>query len=222
MFITLELCRTSHRAPQVRIDTQLEMTQTSNRQQAFATQPIESTQAVVLQMAGAQDSIITVDSLRNSSIGAGLRDDQLEVLANQAELRRFQPREAIVTQNDTSFPVMVLITGYAEVLGLFGDVVNVIQPGGLIGEVSFLDGKPRSADVLCRNSCQVAVFSKEVIAWLDMERPDILSQLLYSIGRELCLKLRTAQRVIDAADAPGTGVGTLLPNGARICGAMLE
>ena len=132
-----------------------------------------------------------------------MREDQLEMLASLGERRCFKSREAIVAPDDKDFPLMVLLTGKAKVFGMFEDLVNVIEPASLIGEVAFLDEKNRTATVVAQGNCEVAVFSPSVIATLNAERPDIVSDLLYNIARELCTKLRTAQRLINATDATG-------------------
>lgn len=109
--------------------------------------------------------------------------------------------EAALSRQDANYPLIVLLEGEAEVRGLFGQSVSVLKPGALIGEVAFLDRGPRTADVVATKESRVAVFPEDLIAWLNLEHPDITAQILYNVGRVLSSKLRWAQRLIDADDA---------------------
>jgi len=65
-----------------------------------------------------------------------------------------------------------------------------VRPGGLLGEVGFLDGSPRSADVVAQEDTTVAVLTRQ--AWRQLaERDDpIASKLLVSIAVSLAGRLR--------------------------------
>ena len=139
--------------------------------------------------------------LSKTSIGAGLRPDQLEVLVNRADVRSIASGESVLSRHDTEFPLMVLLSGEAEVRGLFGNGVSLLKPGALIGEIAWLDHDPRTADVIARTDAQVAVFPVDLLEKLDLEAPDLTAQLLYNVSKVLCSKLRWAQRLIDAQDA---------------------
>jgi CRP-like cAMP-binding protein len=93
---------------------------------------------------------------------------------------------------------MVLLSGEAEVRGMFGHGVSMLKPGALIGEIAWLDHNPRTADVVASSEVQVAVFPADLLEKLDLEAPDVMAQLLYNVSKVLCSKLRWAQRLIDA------------------------
>ena len=137
--------------------------------------------------------------LKGTCIGNALTDTQLETLASEAELKIIQPGRAIVSPRDTSFPLMVLISGTAEVVSRGGGAINVVEAGGLIGELAFLDRKGRSATVLARDTCRLAVLAEDVASWMESESADILVPLFYNVAMELCAKLRSVQRMVDAS-----------------------
>lgn len=132
-------------------------------------------------------------------MGNALTDDQLETLASEARLKIVRPGRAIVSPRDTAFPLMVLISGTAEVVARGGGAINVVKAGGLIGELAFLDRKGRSATVLARDTCRLAIVADDVATWMESERADILVPLLYNVAMELCAKLRSVQRFVDAS-----------------------
>jgi CRP-like cAMP-binding protein len=186
------------------VDTHLAMTQTTNQRDVAAVQQPETHRTEDSPNTGLDSNpAVSAKALRDTIIGTSMCESHLEVLAALAEVKHFEPREAIVMPNDTVYPVMILISGRANVFGMFEDIVNVIEPGGLIGEIAFVDRKARSAAVVAKTACEVAVLSEDVITRLTKNRPEIVTQLLYNIGRELCSKLRSAQRLINAVDAVG-------------------
>ncbi len=138
--------------------------------------------------------------IRKTFFNDKLNETELAVLKERVIIREFNDGEPILTMQDASFPIVALVSGQVTVVGQFGDVINVISSGTLFGEVAFLDRQKRTADVVSKGESQVVFLSEDLISYLEMEHPEMVSQLLYSIGRELCAKLRSAQRMMDASN----------------------
>jgi CRP-like cAMP-binding protein len=139
--------------------------------------------------------------LAESSLASGLRPGQLEVLAGRMQVRSVSAGEEVLSRDDASAPLLVILSGEAEVRGMFGQGVSKLKAGSLVGEIAFLDHGPRTADVVALSDVLIGVFQDDLIAWLNQEHPDVTAQILLNLSQVLCSKLRWAQRMIDADDA---------------------
>ncbi len=143
--------------------------------------------------------------LAQSTLATDLRPDQLGVLAEHAEFRRYAAGAPILRREDTSFPLLAVLEGEAEVRGMFAQGVGQVKPGALIGEIAFLDRGPRTADVVATADSLIAVFPEDLLDRLSGDQAEIAARVGLNLARVLCSKLRWAQRLIDAGDAAAGG-----------------
>jgi CRP/FNR family transcriptional regulator, cyclic AMP receptor protein len=69
-------------------------------------------------------------------------------------------------------------------------VVNVIGPGSLIGEISLIDGQPRSANVVANTDMLLATLSRSSLTRLLRDHPDIACKVLLAICSRLSSRVR--------------------------------
>jgi CRP-like cAMP-binding protein len=81
---------------------------------------------------------------------------------------------------------MIVADGRVKVLSISDDgrdhVLNVIEPGETLGELSIADGGPRSASVEALDACTLLVLERRAIIDLLRERPEVAEQLLKALG----------------------------------------
>lgn len=142
--------------------------------------------------------VVPVEQLQKTQIVNGMTPEQAAVLGSYGELRQLKDGEAIVKANDGTYDLSVLLTGKACVQGAVEKEVQVMTPGAVIGELSFFDRKPRSANVLAVGDSSVAVFSGDLLTKLRADHPDVAVQFVQNLCLLLCDKLRGATRLIDA------------------------
>lgn len=102
---------------------------------------------------------------------------------------------------DESNSLFVLLQGRASVQGTFQQEMNIAEQGTVLGELSFLDKKPRSATVRSIGTSHYAVLSQELLATLEANHPEILARMLFNISISLCSKLRSTVRMVNALSA---------------------
>lgn len=108
---------------------------------------------------------------------------------------------------------VVSATGSERILGIFG-------PGMICGELSMIDGAPRSASVTAIRESQVVFVSRAEFDAFARARPEICHGLMVLLARRLrdidrsvlatsflTLKGRTARTLLNLADAFGENVG---------------
>lgn len=138
------------------------------------------------------------EAIRHSYVAQGLTDAQLEQIYAIAEMRRYEDGEALTQQSDTTRDLLILATGRANVLTITGEVIGVVRPGMPIGEISFIDDKPRSVSVVCTGGCEAVVLPADRLWTILRDQPDIALRALLNISRVLCARLRSANRNIAA------------------------
>ena len=120
---------------------------------------------------------------------AGLPKRHLKKLAERADEATFDPGAHIVALGDPGSAFFVLMAGEAKVVRR-GRTLGRLQPGDFFGEISLLDGGPRTASVIAETPVvAVRIFKKtfdEVLA----EEPGVASQILAVLAR----RLREAER----------------------------
>jgi len=90
------------------------------------------------------------DTLAAISLFAGLREPELEALAQRMRQRRYREGEAIFHRDDPGTAMYVILKGRVKIHNEGTDgtdiIITVIKDGEFFGELSCLDGSERSAD----------------------------------------------------------------------------
>jgi len=144
----------------------------------------------------------TFDSLQafsSAGIVAGMSSEQISVLYGSAELQSFPDGEPLVTLDDPESDLMVVLCGKCEIRTSMDDILYDLGPGSLIGEMSFLDHRPRSAKAIAIGECTALRFPASLLDDLEATRPDIAARFLKNIGLVLCQKLRSTTRFAEAS-----------------------
>ena len=134
--------------------------------------------------------------LRQVSIFQPLSVDALERLGACLQARSFRKDERIVSQADPGDSMFIIDQGRVKVV-LYGDsgrevILSIFRSGDFFGEMSLLDGQPRSANVIALEDSRLWVLSREdFVRHLD-EFPGTALNIL----AEMSLRLRRADEVI--------------------------
>ncbi|MEM6929801.1 MAG: cyclic nucleotide-binding domain-containing protein [Myxococcota bacterium] len=82
-------------------------------------------------------------------------------LRTAAFVRPLDTGEVLVGQGEHGRTLFMVDKGVLEARAS-GEVVNLCRVGDVVGEMAFLDGEPRSADLVAREPSQVLVWPYEV------------------------------------------------------------
>jgi CRP-like cAMP-binding protein len=141
------------------------------------------------------------DALRASRLARELTDAQCRTLATVITLRDLADGEVLVREEVSDTHLYVLIAGSlvvargagsADVLTLFS-----LNPGDLIGELSFLDDTVHYASVLSRGSSRVFGLERAQLESL-LEREPLI---VYRVMRAIVRTVHTVQRRLSAQAA---------------------
>ena len=119
----------------------------------------------------------------------------------------------IFAKGDPGTGLMAVLWGSVKISVPTADgreaVLNIINPGEIFGEMALLDGRPRSADAVAMDDCELMVIDRRDFIPFLREQPDIALKFI----EILCARIRhTSEQVEDVMylSFPGRLAKTLL------------
>ncbi len=143
----------------------------------------------------------TAHLLAASPILQGLTRAQQRILAQHVKKRRFAAGETVFSQGEDSDCAYLLVYGQMEtLLAIPGSsrqrLVSLLVNGSLFGEMSLLDGEPRSASVKAKEQSLCLSIDVNGIQIVQQQYPEIALLLLKNMSRQFALRLRHANNMI--------------------------
>lgn len=114
----------------------------------------------------------------------GFSKRHLRRLAGDADVVSFGPGRAIVEEGQAGEAMFVVLTGTARVVRA-GRKVGALIPGDFFGELSALDGGPRTASVVPDTPMEVLRLYRHTLHRLIEEEPALAMGLLEGLARRL-------------------------------------
>ena len=155
-----------------------------------------------------------VDLLKGVELFSELNEEQLGMIANLVIVKNFNRDETVVLEGDDSVQALYLIatgSGQVYMTGIDGreTILSFLERGDFFGEMSLIDGEPRSASVRTVTDAKLLVIHRESFLSLIRKTPEIAMALM----SELCKRLRKANKQIGSLSTmsvSGRVAGTLL------------
>jgi CRP/FNR family transcriptional regulator, cyclic AMP receptor protein len=127
-------------------------------------------------------------ALSRIDLFAGLCEDILEDLVQRGTTFTTNPGHEVVTEGSKDVGLQVILDGSAEIT-VHGQPRPPLGPGDYFGEISMIDGSPRSASVISGPE-GMKTFVLSALAFAPMiERPEVSRVLL----KALCARIRSIQ-----------------------------
>lgn len=139
-----------------------------------------------------------VEALRRSILVFGLTDEQTHAVAALGKKEGFAAGEHLCQLGAHEADLFVIIDGHVNVLTHDSDKLTEAGPGGILGEVSFVDAGPRHAHYVASGFTTVLRFqARELRALMSRDR-NIGFMMLANLSRLLSARLRSADGRLDA------------------------
>jgi CRP/FNR family transcriptional regulator, cyclic AMP receptor protein len=129
-----------------------------------------------------------VEALANIDLFSGLPRRDLERVADMTKELNFATGQAITEEGEPGGRFYVLVDGQADVV-IGDDVVNTLRAGDSFGEISLIDGKPRTATIVARSTVRTLALSSWNFRPMLKEQPAIAEAVLL----QLCRRLRETE-----------------------------
>ena len=141
---------------------------------------------------------------------SSLTAEELMHVIDGVEVRDFERGETIVRQGDRGVALYVIVRGQVEVLleGPPRRIVAMLTEGAFFGELALLTDFPRSATVVAQEATQCLEISRELIASVIADSPDVLKTML-RFFRDRMLDRLLATSPVFSRFAPDDAKGLL-------------
>ena len=130
-----------------------------------------------------------LDLLAGVDLFQGLSKKELRAIADMAKEMHFSPGQRVVTEGEEGGRFHLILDGKAKVT-LGGRTRNVLGPGDYFGEISLIDGGPRSATVTAETPLRTMALAEWNFRPLLKEVPTIAPKVLV----EMCRRLRSNEK----------------------------
>jgi len=131
----------------------------------------------------------------------GLSPDELAVIVPLLKLNSYKRGHKLINAGDAAREVFFLSRGGVSVLLPGAEHrLATFSPGMSFGEMAFIDGAPRSANIVADTDVECHVLTLEDFQELGRTNPEIKIKLLERLALDLCGKLRKANRELSVFD----------------------
>ena len=135
------------------------------------------------------DETLVMQSLHQCALFADVSDEALGDVARQLRRRRFRRNEVIFHQRDPGDSLHIVTAGAVKVVlpSTEGEeaIIATLRPGDFFGELSLLDGAPRSATVVALDSAETMALPRTAFLELLDGDPTLRDALLAGLAHEL-------------------------------------
>ena len=160
-----------------------------------------------------QDTERKADLLKNVSLFAGLDSVEIQALAEGAMVRHVPSDAIILLAEEEGDTLFVIVNGRVKVTVMSEDgrevILSILKDGDIFGEMSLIDGKPRSASVISTAETELILLRRPDFLSRLSRFPEMASKMLATLAERL---RRTNRQVESLAllDVYGRIDGTLL------------
>jgi CRP-like cAMP-binding protein len=126
----------------------------------------------------------TTDHLRRAPLFAGMTDRAIESIAALAMELDFADGEALVTEGQPGDAFLVIVGGRARV-NQGGVTLAELGPGDFLGEISLVDGQPRTASVTAVGPVSTLIVRREGFQRLMDEHPAVRYGILSALTQRI-------------------------------------
>src|SRR5229473_7817933 len=128
--------------------------------------------------------------LRKHPIFCDLDNEAFEQLCRYAKHSTLKRGTTIVSKGDPGNSLIAVISGTVKIsvssVGGRSAILNLIGPGEIFGEMSVLDGQPRSADAIANTNCEIFIIDRREFLPFVRSQPALAMKFI----ELLCARLR--------------------------------
>ena len=147
-----------------------------------------------------------IDALRLSPLATELTPAETKVLADLVKLRTLKDGEVLLPEGARDGLLHVVVSGRVDVFkdGAHGrTLLHTVEPGDLVGELSFMDDEPRYAALVASGATEVLVLDRRDFETLVEREPRVVYKVMravmrvaHKVQRRLSLQMRDLENYL--------------------------
>jgi len=141
--------------------------------------------------------------IRDCKLLEGLSSEDVNQFIASGESINSPKGSKIISSGDTGKEIYIIISGSVECVVYDGDevarTVATFGRGEIVGEIAFLTGTVRTADVIASEDCEILVFYPDALQKFMLQHPVVASKILLNLASIVAERLieTTHQLVIS-------------------------
>ncbi|HEY9839051.1 MAG: Crp/Fnr family transcriptional regulator [Candidatus Sericytochromatia bacterium] len=150
---------------------------------------------------------------KKGSLFSNLSNEELNQLAQIVRERKFDRNQVIFYEGDLGGSLYVIVSGTVKIVIMADDgrehILGLLDEGNFFGEISLIDGEPRSATAIALDKVNIVMISREDFVRLLRENPEMSLKIMQT----LCDRLRRTDKHVETLaflSAPGRVAQVLL------------
>lgn len=131
-----------------------------------------------------------------------LSPEELSLFARACDSDRAVPEQVFFSEDDPGDTLFLLASGRVQILKRImeghDELLPIVFPGDIFGEMTFLDGTPRSSSAMALDSCELYTITRSRFDQLMADHPAMAHKIFQQMSCVLAERLRmTNDRVKD-------------------------
>lgn len=138
-----------------------------------------------------------IQMLQEMPIFGAIEESTVKELLQEAVIRELTRGETVFQEGELDTSIYVIEQGRVSVYRRWeGEDYKLreLAQGDCFGEMALMDFKPRSATVIADTDCSLIQISAAQLGQLYTRQPEQYTLILMNLGREVCRRLREADR----------------------------
>lgn len=142
-----------------------------------------------------------IEILKKVSFFSEFADEDLKLISGFMQWVKFESGDIIIKEGATEKTFFLIIKGKVSIkkrtwLGSLKKAIDMISAGQIFGEMAFITGKPRTADIVAEEETYVLRFSAEDVLKDESKYAHILVKFYKKFAEALSERLAKADRDI--------------------------
>lgn len=108
----------------------------------------------------------------------------ISLFRNATDAKTFTAGQVIFKEGQPGDVMYVVIDGTIDIL-VHDKVINIIGPGGILGEMALLDNEPRSTTAIANTDCKLAPVDQRRFTFLIQQTPYFAIQVIQIMAERL-------------------------------------
>ncbi len=147
-----------------------------------------------------------LNALRASPLATELTPSEIAVLGKLIRLKTLADREVLLAEGAREATLHVVVSGRVQVVKEHGDdraLLHTLEPGDLVGELSFMDDVPRYASLVASGPTEVLCLARADLETLIELEPRVVYKVMravmrvaHGVQRRLSLQMRDLENYL--------------------------
>lgn len=146
-----------------------------------------------MQASQSRNAVFSPGQLKRLKVFADMTEEQVSVFADSVEPIEVKVNQIIIKSNDPGDCMYLLLDGDVRVSEFVEGretMLATLETSDFFGEMSLVDQRPRSADVVANRDCKLLKITKPAFDRIIEQHPETASRFLLGILRTVAGRLR--------------------------------